>query len=184
MAVIVGISLFIAGVQSSLHPCRSWTFHNYNAGDFDNYGEIDILEAFNDITQNYVSLHTSLNCTFKSPTDRQTGMPNNDNHDCNLSAGAGCSVLLPPGSYGAFSNAVGGGVYAMQWTSRFIKIWFFPKTFIPGDTVAGEPDPGKWSVPTANFDSRHDHCDVKEAFPPRSIVSSAGENLSYHPFDH
>ncbi|KAH7348602.1 hypothetical protein BKA65DRAFT_263137 [Rhexocercosporidium sp. MPI-PUGE-AT-0058] len=49
---------------------RSWTFHNYHPPGV--YGEIDILEGFNDIIRNHISLHTSANCTFKSSINKQT----------------------------------------------------------------------------------------------------------------
>ncbi|KAI9055369.1 hypothetical protein LZ554_000326 [Drepanopeziza brunnea f. sp. 'monogermtubi'] len=166
--LLIGDFEHMPGSDCGIWP-SFWSFHNYNAGDPDNYGEIDILEGFNDITQNYISLHTSLNCTFKSPARLQTGTSNNDNYDCNLRAGAGCSVQAGRGSYGASFNAQGGGVYAMQWASRFIKIFFFPRDSIPADITAGKPDPRKWGLPTANFDSRHGDCDVNAAFPPQTV---------------
>jgi len=151
----------------------SWTIRNGHG----TYGEIDIIEGFNDIEQNYMTLHTANNCTFKSPARNQKGTPNNDNYDCNLDSGAGCSVQGPVGSYGSSFNDNGGGVYAVQWTSRFIKIFFFPRNSIPEDITAGKPDPTKWGLPTANFDTRYGHCDIDASFPPQTIVSS-----SYHFF--
>ena len=62
---------------------------------------------------------------------------------------------MPPdsdtSSYGDPFNAVGGGVYAMQWTSSQIKIWHFPRTQIPNDIVAKSPQPELWGVPQAVF---------------------------------
>lgn len=41
---------------------------------------------------------------------------------------AGCGIeSSSPSSFGTSLNAAGGGVYAMQWTSKLIKIWFFPR---------------------------------------------------------
>ncbi|KAL2269960.1 hypothetical protein VTJ83DRAFT_2144 [Remersonia thermophila] len=38
-----------------------------------------------------------------------------------MPAGAG------PGGYGAAFNAAGGGVYALEWTDRAIRVWFFSR---------------------------------------------------------
>ena len=44
----------------------------------------------------------------------------------------GCGVSsTQPNSEGNAFNAVGGGVYAMEWTSTAIQIWFFPRDRIP-----------------------------------------------------
>lgn len=42
---------------------------------------------------------------------------------------------------------------------------------IPADILAGKPNPGKWGLPTANFDTRHGHCDLEQSFQPQTIVS-------------
>lgn len=60
----------------------------------------------------------------------------------------------------------------MQWARRFIKISFFPRKSIPADILVGKPNPGKWGLPTANFDSRHGHCDLEESFQLQTIVST------------
>ncbi|KAH6712267.1 glycoside hydrolase family 16 protein [Leptodontidium sp. MPI-SDFR-AT-0119] len=164
--LLIGDFEHMPGSDCGIWP-SFWTFRNYNSPGV--YGEIDILEGFNDITRNFISLHTSANCTFKSPPNKQTGESNNNNYDCNLSAAAGCSVHAPEGSYGASFNKLGGGVYALQWASRFIKIFFFPRGSIPADIIAGKPNPGKWGLPNANFDSRHGHCDVDESFQAQTI---------------
>ena len=147
----------------------SWTIRN-GAGT---YGEIDIIEGFNDITQNYITLHTGGACTFDPPANTETGTSNNDNYDCNLNSatGVGCSVIAPSGSYGTPFNANGGGVYAMEWTSSLIQIWFFPRSKIPADITSGNPNPSNWGLPTANFNSQYGNCDIDANFPAQTIVS-------------
>jgi hypothetical protein len=60
----------------------------------------------------------------------------------------------------------------MQWTSDFIKVWFFPRTSIPADiTVADEdtsPDPALWGTPTASFSGPG--CDIDAHFKNHNII--------------
>jgi hypothetical protein len=60
----------------------------------------------------------------------------------------------------------------MQWTSSFIKIFFFPRNAIPADITSGNPDPTKWGLPNANFDSKFPGCDIDANFPAQTIVST------------
>jgi hypothetical protein len=145
----------------------SWTIRN-NPGP---YGEIDIYEGFNDIEQVYMTLHTDGDCTFNPPANAQSGVSNNDNFDCQLDNPVGCSVKGPVGSYGSSFNAQGGGVFAMEWTSTFIRIYFFSRNAIPADIIAGKPDSSKWGIPAADFDSQYGGCDIDANFPPQTIVS-------------
>ena len=64
----------------------------------------------------------------------------------------GCGVLdSRTSSYGAGFNAIGGGVYAMQWTSDYIRVWFFPRQQIPTDILNLTPNPSNWGQPAANL---------------------------------
>lgn len=118
-----------------------------------------------------MTLHTGGPCTFNAPANEESGVSNNDNYDCNLNSAIGCSVQGPVGSYGSSLNAHGGGVYAMEWTSSFIKIFFFPRNAIPADITAGKPNPSSWGLPAAAFDSQNGNCDIDANFPPQTIVS-------------
>lgn len=42
-------------------------------------------------------------------------------------------------------------MYATQWTSDFIKIWYFPYDQVPRDIGDSNPDPNGWGIPAANF---------------------------------
>lgn len=132
---------------------------------------MDILEGSNDITQAFISLHTENICSFTSAPSTQLGTLNNDNTKCQLDNGAGCSVESTANSYGTPFNKNGGGAYAMQWTSKFIRVWFFPRNKMPADITAGNPDPSKWGSPTANFDSAHGGCNIDANFPAQTVVS-------------
>lgn len=140
-----------------------------------NGGEIDILEGVNDQTTNAMTLHTSANCT----VDANGFSGNLTTPNCDVKApgqpdNSGCTISsYNPESYGVGLNANGGAVYAMEWTSQAIVIWFFPRDKIPADiarntTNPGSPDPSKWGRPVAHFCS--DACDIDKHFKDMKLV--------------
>ncbi|QSZ31492.1 hypothetical protein DSL72_001059 [Monilinia vaccinii-corymbosi] len=160
--ILIGDFAHMPGSDCGTWP-GFWTIRNGEGP----YGEIDILEGANDVTEAFISLHTEDSCTFTSAP--QVGTLNNGNIDCQLSNGVGCSVRSSANSYGTPFNNGGGGVYAMQWTSTFIRVWFFPRNLIPADITAGSPDPIQWGLPTANFESADGGCDIDANFPAQTV---------------
>jgi hypothetical protein len=80
----------------------------------------------------------------------------------------GCSIeSASKQSYGAGLNANGGGVYATQWNSDGINIFFFPRGAIPEDVLTANPDPSSWGKPAARFAGA---CDVDKMFAEQQIV--------------
>lgn len=71
-------------------------------------------------------------------------------------------------TYGDTFNAVGGGVYAMNWDSDYIKVWHFDRSSIPADIKSKTPDPEGWGKPDAVFGGSS--CDVDNYFKDMSIV--------------
>lgn len=57
---------------------------------------------------------------------------------------------------GAQFNVIGGGVYAMEWTSRWVRVWFFPRGYVPESIANAEdttsPDTSTFGTPVANFE--------------------------------
>lgn len=133
-------------------------------------GEIDIIEGVNGATSNTMTLHTSSGCSI-TKTSPMTGSVNYT--DCDTNApdqpkNQGCGVLSNDTSnFGQGFNAIGGGVYATEWTSDAISIWFFPRSAIPSDVAAASPDPSKWGTPLALFKGE---CDFKEHFQNLQLV--------------
>ncbi|KAJ3090812.1 hypothetical protein HK100_007344, partial [Physocladia obscura] len=117
-------------------------------------GEIDIIEGVNQATTNQQTLHTSEDCSFTASQMAQTATL--DFGDCNSANGAngneGCGTTnYQANAYGAPFNANGGGVYATEWSSTGISIWFFPRNAIPSDITAGAPNPAGWGTPSSNW---------------------------------
>ena len=159
--------------------CATWPSIWLTGPDWPNGGEIDIIEGVNDQTTNSATLHTSANCS----VDANGFSGNLTTPNCDIKApgqfdNQGCSISsYNPQSYGAGLNANGGAVYAMEWTSKGITIWFFPRDKIPadvarsttpGDTTPGSPDPSKWGRPFAHFCS--DACDIDSHFRDMRLI--------------
>lgn len=128
-------------------------------------GEIDIIEYVNNGANNLMALHSSPNCTVAGANELGTLLTS----DCGAGAGfTGCTVsATQPNNAGDDFNANGGGVYAWEWTSTSIRIWFFPREAIPESIVSGEPDVDSFGTPTANFEGG---CDFDAHFYNATIL--------------
>ncbi|KAJ5908764.1 hypothetical protein N7495_001446 [Penicillium taxi] len=127
-------------------------------------GEIDIIEGVNLQDHNEIVMHTSGTCALTD--EGMTGAVNATG--CGEDLGTvGCVVEGAEGSYGTSFNKQGGGVYAMEWTSSFVKIWFFPRSSIPASITAGAPDVTKFGTPMALV---QDGCDVASSFKAQSFI--------------
>jgi hypothetical protein len=106
------------------------------------------------------------------PSSQQVGSQNSSR--CS-DPSQGCSVTATSNTtFGAGFNAVGGGIYATEWTSSHIKIWFFPRTAaIPSDLTAnsdsGQPTPDKWGAPLAFFKGGSG-CDIDSHFKNMNLA--------------
>lgn len=153
-------------VKENEEANNSWHLVWMYGPDWPNNGEVDIIEGANSAFSNLMSAHTSANCVL--PPTGFTGTQRN--LDCSDTT-YGCNYVSPTtdtSSYGTDFNAVGGGVYALQWTDDAIKIWHFPRTGIPADIVNKTPDPTTWGTPQALFGSTG--CDVPTHFNDMNIV--------------
>lgn len=97
-------------------------------GNWPDSGEIDIYEGVGDSLQNTVSYHTSAGCSYQPDPD-QTGELNTAvGTDCNALANndEACGNTDPSTtSFGSGASSNGGSVYAIEWTSDFIKVRVF-----------------------------------------------------------
>lgn len=90
--------------------------------------------------------------------------------NCNSGNGNnGCgTTTTDTQNYGSGFNAIGGGVYALDWTSSHISVYFFPRNSIPEDISSGNPDPSSWGTPTTTFGGSG--CDIDSHFKDHNIV--------------
>ncbi|KXH46651.1 mixed-linked glucanase [Colletotrichum salicis] len=151
--------------------CGLWPAFWMYGPDWPISGEIDIIEGANQATKNIISGHSISGCRIPD-SPAAAGQPLLlDCESPGTTNNAGCNYL-PPASdthtYGDAFNAVGGGVYALEWTSEAISIWHWPRQSIPDDIVAKNPDPSGWGLPSALFGTST--CDVDTYFKDMSIV--------------
>ncbi|GAD92526.1 hypothetical protein PVAR5_1119 [Paecilomyces variotii No. 5] len=149
--------------------CGTWPAFWMLGSDWPNNGEIDIIEGVNDQANNDMTLHTSDGCSITN-----TGFTGSlGTSNCYVDApgqgtNAGCQISSSSSqSFGTGFNDASGGVYATEWTSDAISIWFFPRSSIPADIASGSPDPSGWGTPDANFAGA---CDIDSHFNNLQIV--------------
>ncbi|KAF8348545.1 laminarinase [Amanita rubescens] len=163
-------SAMIFNIRHMPTGCGTWPAVWTVGADWPNQGEIDILEGINNVGPNQVTLHTSAGCTM--PAFRaEKGEPISNNCDAGASNNEGCGVKLSdPRSFGPNFNDNGGGWYAMERTSDFIKVWFWPRSGAPPDVQNGDNtvNTDSWGVPDAYFSSNW--CSISKKFGPQNII--------------
>ncbi|KAI9662086.1 MAG: hypothetical protein M1829_006225 [Trizodia sp. TS-e1964] len=149
--------------------CGTWPAFWTVGPDWPNDGEIDILEGINENSQNAMTLHTSNGCSVNpGPFSGTLKSKNCYNYAPGQGVNEGCQIQdQRTNSYGSGFNAIGGGVYATEWTSDSIKIWFFPRGNIPADIPAGHPNPSTWGSPVSSFGGA---CTIDQHFKNQQIV--------------
>ena len=117
-----------------------------------------------------MTLHTNAGCTISNTGafSGQLATPNCDVQAPGQFTNAGCSIAShDTATYGTGFNANGGGVYATEWTSDAISIWFFQRGSIPGDLSSNNPNPSGWGKPIAKFEGG---CDIDQHFRNHNII--------------
>ncbi|CAE6434589.1 unnamed protein product [Rhizoctonia solani] len=152
----------ILDVRHMPQGCGSWpAYWTTNTNNWPAAGEIDIIEGVNDQAPNAATLHTTAGTTTTT--------------DCNwqVNGNAGCGVKNPlANSYGPTFNSNGGGWYAMERTSSYIKVWFWPRNSatVPQQVRNGGSsiDTSTWGTPFAAF--VNNSCDINSHFGPENII--------------
>ncbi|KAI0482992.1 glycoside hydrolase family 16 protein [Xylariaceae sp. FL0804] len=156
--------LFIADIaHQPVQQCGQWPAFWMFGPEWPNSGEIDIIEGVNMATDTTYTLHTSAGCQFQGDS-WSTG-------DCNApgDGGTGCGKETTDGqTFGSGFNDVGGGVYALQWTSSALKIFFFSRANVPADIQRGSPEPASWGSPMAQYSGPG--CSIDDHFMNHQIV--------------
>ncbi len=89
------------------------------------FGEIDIIEGINLMTNNQMALHHNDSSCVQPPNPGQSGQTLNG--DCSNGAGSvGCRVAeTKPNSFGESFSQNGGGAFALQFDVSGAYIWFW-----------------------------------------------------------
>ncbi|KAI9851854.1 MAG: hypothetical protein M1838_002570 [Thelocarpon superellum] len=161
--------LFLADIaHMPLAECGVWpAFWTAQVDPWPAGGEIDIIEGADEQTANKIALHTGDNCSMDQGYSQSIGVPGPT--DCAVSTSyTGCTEQdKNPGSYGQAFNDGEGGVYAMEWNSDHIAVWWWARRDIPADVTSGNPDPTSWATPVARFKGS---CDIDSHFSNHQII--------------
>lgn len=160
--------LFIADVTHlPTNICGVWPALRLLGQQWPKGGEIDLVEGINLFDRVYNTAHASGRCNILP--DGFSGEAYGLN--CRETpSNRGCTIISnSTESFGKAFLDIGGGVYALEWKSSFIKIWFFPRYAIPSDIKYGNPIPSKWGIPSAKYAG---DCDIDGAFSDMQIVIS------------
>ena len=161
--------LFIADIAHMPGSiCGAWPAYWLVGPNWPASGEIDIIEGVNTQTTVQSTLHTSPGCIMAD--DGVTTGTILAADDCGADSGyTGCGETTTNNqNYGDGFNDIEGGVYATEWTSDYISIWFFPRSSIPADITAETPDPSGWGAPQSTFSGSG--CDIDTYFQNNQIV--------------
>ncbi|KIK68640.1 glycoside hydrolase family 16 protein [Collybiopsis luxurians FD-317 M1] len=163
-------TVLVANLNHMPEGCGTWPAFWTVGENWPNNGEIDIIEGVNNVGNNQGTLHTSSGCTMPSSRS-QTGAALQN--DCNtaVNSNAGCGVSFGSRSFGPSFNTNGGGWYAMELTSGFVKIWFWARgSSVPSDVSAGSStiNTDNWGTPVAYFPNTS--CSLSSHFGPQNII--------------
>lgn len=162
--------LFLFDLNHMPTGCGSWPAYWLLGPEWPYTGEVDIIEGINTSENNTVSLHTSPGCSIAG--SGQTAQLETNNCDSNLNGNSGCgstflNTTSPINNYGQPFNDNGGGVYATEWTSDYIKTWFFPRQSIPSSIISGAPNVAEFGTPAVNMQGA---CDIDSHFQNMSVI--------------
>lgn len=162
--------LFIADIaHMPSSTCGSWPAFWAVGPNWPYSGEIDIIENVNNAKTTAITLHTSDGCVITN----EGSLPDTVLEDGDCAIGddnKGCGQdTTDTSNYGDGFNAVEGGVYAMEWTSEAIAIWFFARSKIPEDITSGNPDPASWGLASAKFNGGSG-CNIDNYFKDNQLV--------------
>ncbi|KXG52963.1 Concanavalin A-like lectin/glucanases superfamily [Penicillium griseofulvum] len=150
------------------NSCGVWPAYWTSGPDWPNSGEIDIIEGVNMQKTNIVSLHSGKDCTVTNTGSAAGSVLTDPDCDSSTSAGGCSQTTTNTQAYGDGFNAINGGVYATQWTTSAISVWFFPRGKIPADITAGAPKPPTWGTPLTRFEASG--CDFASHFKSNDII--------------
>ena len=125
-----------------------------------------LSKGVNTQESNQITLHTGGKCSVATNANTYRGTENQT--DCQVSSNpTGCFVTdNNTASYGESFNAGHGGVYAMEWTSEAISVWWWARRDVPADVASSQPKPESWAIPVAQFKG----CDIDALFQNHQIV--------------
>ncbi|KAK8150724.1 hypothetical protein G3M48_009614 [Beauveria asiatica] len=148
--------------------CGAWpAFWTYSkVGSWPNGGEIDIYENWNLATYNRPTVHTGdLDAVGRCKIDSAGVTGSLLRSDCSHEQfNLGCNVMDTRGPWGSSA----GGVYAMEWTDSYIRIFTWSPADAPSNIDSAHPDTAAWGKPVMEL--RDGPCNLKRQFAPQKLI--------------
>ncbi|KAM3498790.1 hypothetical protein MY10362_007906 [Beauveria mimosiformis] len=148
--------------------CGAWpAFWTYSkVGSWPNGGEIDIYENWNLATHNRPTVHTGeLDAVGRCKIDSAGVTGSLQRADCSHEQyNLGCNVMDTKGPWGSPA----GGVYAMEWTDSYIRIFTWSPADAPSNINSAHPDTAAWGKPVMEL--RDGPCNLKRQFAPQKLI--------------
>jgi len=165
--------LFILDAVHMPTGCGTWPAWWTNGPNWPAGGEIDIVEGVSNYTNNQATIHTNPGCSLASSDPSVLNITGTIVGGTNCAAAEsnneGCGVRSPDShSFGAAFNSIGGGVYAMSWSSDGIAVYFFERSSIPDDITNSQPLPSGWGTPMARWPATN--CNTSTFFYDHSVI--------------
>ena len=153
-------ALFVVDISHIPYGCGVWPAYWLlgTSSPWPAAGEIDIIEGVNSQSSNRMTLHTNSGVSLANTSSSMTGSLVTS-ANCDVAASSdneGCAIADPEStaSFGKQFNANTGGLFATEYTSEAIKIWFFPRgDKVPADILSAAPNPSGWGTPNALFEN-------------------------------
>lgn len=149
--------------------CGSWPAFWFFGEPWPTKGEIDIYENWNDLTFNRHTSHVDApkvvgDCSLVGDDmTAKIDSPNCYDFADGQANYQGCSAS----EYSSTFGSPLGGVFAMEWTDDFLKIWDWPRLAAPVDVLKGKPTPNiLWGKPSYVIQK----CNINKAFKDMKMV--------------
>ncbi|KAJ6469495.1 glycoside hydrolase family 16 protein [Mycena sanguinolenta] len=144
------MNLFIFDIAAMPAVCGTWPAVWFTGANWPYQGEIDVVEGVSLYTENIYSVHTGSGCTIPSSSvSAMTQVTIVEGTDCDATQfPAGCGFSDKEATtFGPGFNKAGGGVFALQFDTTGINMWFFQTGSVPSDITALAPNPSTWGTP-------------------------------------
>ncbi|KAJ7731127.1 glycoside hydrolase family 16 protein [Mycena maculata] len=148
-------NLFIFDIAHMPAVCGTWPAIWFTGANWPYDGEIDVVEGVSLYNKNIYSIHTGSGCTISSSAVSamtQVGIVNSvasggNNCDATISDAACGFTDNEATTFGPGFNNAGGGVFALEFDTSGIKMWFFQAGSVPSDITNLAPTPSTWGTP-------------------------------------
>ncbi|KPM36305.1 hypothetical protein AK830_g10274 [Neonectria ditissima] len=153
--------------------CGAWPAFWTVGEPWPNAGEIDLIEGWNLASNNKPAFHTGDSDelgTCKIDGEGQTAVVDTDNCDNTYQntpdqyLNEGCTVDDYDAPYGNSE----GGVYALEWTDSFIKIFAWKWDSVPDNLDSDEPSTDSWGTPSLYL--KNNQCNIDDHFVDQTLI--------------